>query len=330
MRRFLTVTALVLGVATAASAKPIRHYVFFNLDRAAAKDPAFLNNKAFAGAQIKYTWRQLEPSKDHYDFTTILEDIAALAAHDKRLFIQLQDVSFYESLVNVPQYLRDDPAYHGGADREVLDEEKGTRGGWFARRWDPAVRERFHKLLAALGREVDGKIEGINFAETAAQFGDSGRMYPAGFSPDAYREGILANMTALKRAFPRSVAMIYGNFMPGEWLPVDDKGYLRSVYAHARDLGLAVGGPDLLPHRRGQMNHTYRMIRETAGVLRSGIAVQEGNYSYTNPKTGERITIAELFDFARDYLQVDYIFWFREEPYFSRDVVPFVLQLFGR
>jgi hypothetical protein len=185
-------------------------------------------------------------------------------------------------------------------------------------------------LLDALGRELDGKIEGINFSETAAQFGDSGRMYPAGFSPDAYREGILANMTALKRAFPRSVAMIYGNFMPGEWLPVDDKGYLRSVYAHARDLGLAVGGPDLLPHRRGQMNHTYRMIRETAGVLRSGIAVQEGNYSYTNPKTGERITIAELFDFARDYLQVDYIFWFREEPYFSRDVVPFVLQLFGR
>ena len=38
-----------------------------NLDRAAAKDPAFLGNKAFAGAQIKYTWRQLEPAKDHYD-----------------------------------------------------------------------------------------------------------------------------------------------------------------------------------------------------------------------------------------------------------------------
>ena len=35
-----------------------------------------------------------------------------------------------------------------------------------ARRWDPAVQERLHKLFAALGKEFDGRIAGINLAET--------------------------------------------------------------------------------------------------------------------------------------------------------------------
>lgn len=135
-------------------------------------------------------------------------------------------------------------------------------------------------------------------------------------------------MSALKRAFPRSVAMIYANFMPGEWLPWEDKGYLRSVYAYAREIGLAVGGPDLLPHRRGQMNHAYKGIRESAGVVPTGIAVQEGNYSYTNPKTGARMTVPELVTFARDFLKVDDLFWYPEEPYFKRDVLPLLRREF--
>jgi hypothetical protein len=41
---------------------------------------------------------------------------------------------------------------------------------------------------------------------------------------------IITNMKALKQAFPKSVAMQYANFMPGEWRPTEDKGYLRAVY----------------------------------------------------------------------------------------------------
>ena len=37
-----------------------------------------------------------------------------------------------------------------------------------ARRWDPPVQERFHKLLLALGKEFDGKVEGINLPETVS------------------------------------------------------------------------------------------------------------------------------------------------------------------
>ena len=322
MRR-ATITLLLLS-SLPLTAKPIHHYVFFNRDRAGIRNPAFLRDRTFEGAQIKYTWRELEPSKDRYDFTAIHDDLAFLTRHGKRLFIQIQDVSFDPSIVNVPEYLRRDPDYHGGIERDVADEQKNIRGGWVARRWDPAVRERFRRLLDALGREFDGRIEGINLPETSIGFGQTGRLYPEGYTPAVYCESVLETMTALKRAFPHSITMIYGNFMPGEWLPDNDQGFLSSVYSHAREIGVAVGGPDLLPNRRWQIIHSYHLIRDADGVVPTGIAVQEGNYAFTNPRTHKRVTVAEMLDFARDYLKADYIFWFPEEPYFSRDVAPFL------
>ena len=68
---------------------------------------------------------------------------------------------------------------------------------------------------------------------------------------------IITNMKALKRAFPKSVAMQYANFMPGEWRPTQDKGYLRVVYRAAKELRVGVGGPDLLPYRPGQLKSSY-------------------------------------------------------------------------
>ena len=34
--------------------------------------------------------------------------------------------------------------------------------------------------------------------------------------------------------------------------------------------------------------------------------------------------IAEEIEFAHDYLRADYIFWCTEEPYFSKELVPFM------
>jgi hypothetical protein len=72
--------------------------------------------------------------------------------------------------------------------------------------------------------------------------------------------------------------------MPGEWLPGDDKGYLRAVYKAAKELKVGVGGPDLLPFRRGQLNHFYPLIRDAAGI----------------------------------------IFWCTQEPFYSEQVIPFL------
>lgn len=309
-----------------AAPRPLRHYVFFGADRERISDPAFIETKAFEGAQLRYSWKQLEPAKDEYDFSTIEHDLTFLQSKGKRLFVQLQDVSFSEAIVPVPRYLLTDPAFHGGADRQFEipndDESKAIPAGWIARRWDPAVRERFAKLLAALGEEFDGRIEGINLAETALDLGESGKLYPKGFTPEGYRDATIETMRALKRAFPKSVAMVYANFMVGGPQGAEEGSYLRDLYHEAKHLKLAMGGPDVKPWRQWQMKNSYPLLREISPDVPTGIAVQDGNYSLANPKTGKPVTLAELLDFADGYLHVTYVFWCTEEPYYSRDVVP--------
>jgi hypothetical protein len=329
----LRVALLILICAASINAKPIHHFVFFGTDREKIKDTKlFLDTKAFEGAQVSYLWRQLERGKDEYDFSLIREDLAILTSHGKKLWIQIQDVTFSDRWIPVPRYLTRDPLYNGGADHQYkykddADEEHATTAGWAARRWDPAVQERFHKLLFALGKEFDGRIEGINFAESSVSFGHTGRLYPKGYTPEVYRDALITNLKALKRAFPKSIALQYANFMPHEWRPTNDKGFLRAVYNAAREAKVGVGGPDLLPYKPGQMGSSYALIREVAGKVKVGIAVQDGNYAHVNPKTGKRITIAEQIEFATEYLKTDYIFWCTEEPYFSDELVPFIRSL---
>lgn len=323
---------LLLGSARAPAAARVRHYVFFNRARDRITEPSFLETKAFEGAQLKYSWRELERGRDGYDFGDIEHDLAFLQTKGKKLFIQVQDISYDISVVPVPRYLLSDPQYNGGVEKQYAvegdDDARATPEGWVARRWDPAVRDRFQRLLAALGKTFDGRIEGINLAETAIDFGNTGRLYPKGFSGDVYRDAVLSNMAALKRAFPKSVVMVYANFMVGSGRPGDAQRDLRAVYQQARELKVGMGGPDLLPYKPGQMGNSYPLLRESAGRIPTGIAVQDGNYQYKNPTTGKQVTISQLISFATDYLNVEYIFWCTQEPYYSRDVMP-VLQSKG-
>ena len=323
----IAIVLLVLLCYAAAPAKPVHHFVFFNLERERITDESFLSTKAFEGAQLKYTWRELEPQKDVYDFSSIRKDLAFLTSKGKKLFIQLQDVTFSAKRVFVPEYLRSDEYNGGVAPQYRISNDSGQDpaiNGWVAKRWEPVVQERLHKLFAALGKEFDGKIEGINLAETSIGWGQNERLVPKGFTNEIYRDAIITNMKALKRAFPKSVVMQYANFMPGEWLPDDDKSYLRSVYKAARESGVGVGGPDLLPLRRSQLNHSYPLIKDSSGVVPTGVAVQEGNYVDKDPANRRRLTIAELLKFASETLKVDYVFWCTEEPYYSTELLPFM------
>jgi hypothetical protein len=313
----------ILLLVTGAGAKPVHHYVFFGQDREKLPQAtSFLESKAFDGAQITYSWKQLEPGHDEYDFSMIREDLALLNSKGKKLWIQLQDVTFSPKRINVPKYLQADPAFNGGVDKQYRingdDEAQATHEGWMARRWDPAVQERLHKLFFALGKEFDGRIEGINLDETSGGFGWTGRLFPKGFTRDIYREAIITNMKALKRVFPKSIAMQYANFMPG------GRKDLEAIYKAARENKIALGGPDLLPFRPFQLANSYPLIRESAGIVTTGIAVQDGNYADVNQKTGKRADIAELLKFATNYLKVDYIFWCTEEPYYSNELIPFL------
>jgi hypothetical protein len=100
------------------SASGAQHYVFFNRERERISESSFVETREFKGAQLKYTWRELEAAKDQYDFGAIEHDLAVLNRNGKKLFIQLQDSSFDPRIVLVPRYLLNDDRYGGGAARQ--------------------------------------------------------------------------------------------------------------------------------------------------------------------------------------------------------------------
>lgn len=294
----------------------IHHYVYFARDRDAVREHPLLTTAQIEGAQIMYAWAELEPKKDHYDFSRIISDRDYLAKHGKKLFVQLQDATFHPKYKAVPSYLLTDE-YAGGAVDQWDD--AGKPEGWVAKRWNVKVQQRFAALLNAMGRELDGKIAGINLQETS--IGVSAEKV-ADFSPQHYALAIQANMLALKQAFPQSVTLQYANFMPGEWLPWEDEGYLRGVYTYGEKIGVGLGAPDLLVKRKGQLNHALAMMHERQYTVPLGIAVQDGNYvGVTGSQKGEAKgnLVPLLHGFASDFLKVDYMFWVNQEPYFEKN-----------
>lgn len=329
MKRFvgLMVFTLFFQATLVNSQQIIENYVFFNLDRQRIQEKTFLSCTNCTGAQLKYTWKELEPEKDRYRFEKIKQDLDFLTQYNKKLFIQLQDVTFDTSRVNVPQYILEDPFYNGGVAIQYITTNNDSiirQDGYVSRRWDPEVAGRFYKLLTELGTAFDGKIAGINLPETAVGFGETGKLYPEGFTTESYRDAILAQMNALKISFPTSVVIQYANFMPGEWLPWDDKGYQASLYKTASESDIGMGGPDIKIYNKYQMNHSYKFLKEYTMVIPTGVAVQWGNYEEINPKTGKQVTIQEIYSFARNEIGLDFIFWSTQEPFYSKQVIPFL------
>ena len=79
-----------------------------------------------------------------------------------------------------------------------------------------------------------------------------------------------------------------------------------------------MGGPDIVPWRKAQMNNSYPFFNRYSGKLDLvAMAVQEPTLTYTNPKTEKKFTREEFVAFARDYLGVDIIFWSVSAPWLS-------------
>jgi hypothetical protein len=305
------------------------NFAFFAKERELLPNHPFLKIKGFEGAQITYSWKQLERVEDRYDFEDIDADLKILKVHNMKLWIQLQDATFMPNRQAVPIYIMKGKEYHGGANPQYNEDDKVE--GWVARRWDPAVQARFHKLIAKLAERYDGVIAGINLQESAIGISEDGIAKAPGFTYVGYRDAIKKNMLALKKAFKTSVAMQYVNFMPGESLPQLDKGLIKSLFDYGEEIGVAVGAPDLMPKKPYQQAHAYKFMKEKkkAGKLTLGIAIQDGNYigetGAAQPKPGETWPdiVAELAKYAKATLGASYLFWSIQEPYFSQNVIPF-------
>lgn len=315
MLKILAALIVMLSPAMAWAADSPANYLFLG-GNSLASAAKLLARPDIAGAQAVYSWRELEPQKDHYDFSRIDADLAAASAAGKRLFIQVQDRFFDPKARNVPDYLMAEPAYGGGIVPQSDNAGQGKAGsGWVAMQWNPAVRERFQKLLAALGARFDGRVYGVDLPETAIDIDE--KHPPKGFACDGYFDAELQNLGAARAAFPHSQVVQYLNFWPCEWN--DDHHYMDRLFTYAVANGVGLGGPDVVPWRKGQMKNAYPFFNRDKGKLKLvAMAVQEPTLTYTDPKTGKRFTQDALESFARDYLGASIVFWSPQAPWLKQ------------
>ncbi len=94
-------------------------------------------------------------------------------------------------------------------------------------------------------------------------------------------------------------------------------------YANAHHIGL--GNPDTVPFKKAQMKNSYPFFHKNKGKLANiAIAIQSPDYTYINPTTNKKFTICELYNFSKNYLGANIIFWNIQEPKLSNQVFPFL------
>ena len=313
MRIFALATlAAVIAVPGPVRAAPA-NYLYLSADEFDAAKP-LLRRSDIEGIQVIFSWSALEPQKGRYDFAEIGRDLAFTQGLHKQLFIQLQDRSFTDQWNPVPPYIRQDPAYGGGA---VHKEENP---GWIAMQWNPAVRARFQQLLKALAARFDGRIRGINFPETAADL--KGGSTTHGFTCDAYFAGELENVAYARSVFRKSAVVLYANFWPCEW--ANSRHYMQRTFDFAVAHHVGLGGPDVLPFQKPQMNNSYGFLHAYKGKLNLvAMAVQEPDLDYVDPRTGKVATRQDQADFAADYLGADILFWATSAPWLQMAETPY-------
>lgn len=264
--------------------------------------------KNIDGVQIVYSWKMLEPSKDHYDFSMIKSNLNYLNSQHKKLFIQIQDRFFTPQAKNIPLYLQTESVYHGGIapQLDVPGMNKPLVSGWVAMQWNSAVQARYQKLIQELAKRFDGKIYGINLPETAIDIEDKSNT--SNFSCDKYFDAEVNNILTTRRAFKQSNVVQYVNFFPCEWN--NDRNYMNRMFNLAKQYNIGLGGPDVIPYKKSHMENSYQYFAKNKQQLELvTMAVQAPDYTYINPHTHQKFTHTEFTNFARDYLGANIIFW---------------------
>jgi hypothetical protein len=310
MARFFLLFTLFLAGARAAEPQ---NFLFADSE-ALVVHARLIERPDIEGVQVVYNWKSLEPAQGRYDFSQIETDLAFLEKRGKRLFVQLQDRFFDIGARNVPRYLLEEPVYGGGLapQRDNPGEGQPEGHGWVAMQWNPAVRARFQALLSALAKQFDGRVYGINLPESAVDIDP--KVDSTGFDCDTYFDAEIENIRHARQVFQKSFVVQYVNFWPCEW--EDDRRYMSRTFASAQEHRIGLGGPDIIPWRKGQMKNAYPFFNRFKGKLPLvAMAVQQPTLTYTNPKTQQKFTREEFLDFAENYLGVNIIFWSVSAPW---------------
>lgn len=268
----------------------------------------FLDEPAIRGVNIRYSWAKLEPEKGKYDFSQIHQDLKKLARHNKQLVVFLTDKTFRPGAMALPDYMMQDYAL------------PGKKGGISPKRWDDGFVERVLALMEAMGKELDThpNLEGVAFQETALSVNED-ELQKAGYTPEAYRDALKAQLIGSSKAFPHTRIFWYQNFIPGE------PSYLEEVIKAVAPYHVALGGPDILPYRTSlhELSSLYRRYSDKMVLFCSAqpdsyrhhkddlsmVGVEEYRGGLKPIHKDGYVPMEQIFEYGRDTLRLNYIFW---------------------
>ena len=250
------------------------------------------------GLHKRYPWKDLEPTPGNYNFSLIARDLQIAQDHGMQLVVMIEDKSFSRAVKLMPPYLANKYA------------APYTHGGWVSTRWDPYVVQRMAALTKALGARFDShpNLEGISFQESAMGFTPAiQKQY--GYTPERYRDALIQQLTNTRQHFPTSQVFWYQNYLEGK------QAYIGQVLSAVEPLKIAMGGPDILPDSWQLNFHSYPFYKQFKGRLTLFGSMQYDSYKHVHATKGygtKYWTPAELFQWARNNLHVNYVFWTRK------------------
>ena len=275
-------------------------------------------NPALKGIQVKFQWRELEERMGIYKFEVIDALLASLTSHHKQLVILIELKSFHSSDPEtlVPDYVRTNPVYEGGLQKYMAYPEKDDEGnfiippepkGHVIKIWNPYVFKRFCALLERLGRRYNDKanFEGIGLSESTFYCWPD---WLNKINGDPFFDKLMMINQNLKEYFPNSLTYQFVNYPQNQ---------LRKQATALQRMASGWAGPDVFPTDGGLNGEgkAYWWYEQLSGKIPLLPSVQTEDYLWTthNKKKdpGHKPTITELFEFARDDLKANYIFWER-------------------
>lgn len=269
---------------------------------------------ALRGVQIRYEWAELESTEGIYNFTSIDQRLAELAAQKKRLIVLLQIKSFDPKTALVPDYLKAE-VYDGGVFPFGNYRGNAIRG-YNIKLWNTQVHDRFVALVSALGKRFNSHpyFEGIGLTETSmgqpiTELSKS--------EIDNFYNNLLSINQQLRKHFPNTMTFQFTNY---------PRPILESFIGKLKAMGTALGGPDvfiddpgLLSKERNSPKGVYHYYPELSGIVPLTPSVMQANHANTQHSgTSKAPAVSELLEFARDKLKANYIFWTRAPGHYPK------------
>lgn len=255
------------------------------------------------GIVVRAYWPQLEPAKDAYDFERLDHFVALAAAQKKRFFVLLSIRGFGLGDV-APKYLRT-PYYQGGVYQFINQRDNF---GENLRLWHAPVRYRLNLLIQALAKHYNGvpNFEGVIIAETA--FGQPVETITEE-QKAGYYTGLAQVDTAARKAFANTVVIQFVNY------PVDRT---PPLVANLLAQGVGFGSPDVYMNDPVHDEFIYPYADQAQGKVPIGMQVEHHSFVSTFPGGPfDPPPVRTIFQFARERLHSNYIFWQHDlrDPY---------------